>query len=71
MTHPNDREILNLWYSALDEPVGKVISTNDRSFLRNRLYSLRKGANDPKLKCLGIVFPENPNELWIVRHENE
>lgn len=58
------KEIL---YDAMREPVGIVVATNDASFLRQKLYALRK--DDPDLAALSFVIsPTNGLDLWILNN---
>ena len=64
--------LIELLYSAINEPLGVVVSTNNAKHLRAKLYPLRK--SDPDLARLAfVVSPTAPDtELWIVnRPEKE
>lgn len=67
----NSLPLLELWYTALREPVGVSILCSDPQRLRARLYKARSDADDPQLKALMVhTSPRNPNgEVWIT-HRN-
>ena len=63
--------ILELWYTALREPIGIAIPCSDPEKLRARLYVARKQAADPAIQGLMIhTSPRNKaGEVWIThRH---
>lgn len=62
---------LNLWYEALGTPLGVVVQTNDPERFRQRMYALRKEANDKMLDDLSLVVsPSNPgSHVWIVKRK--
>lgn len=68
-----ERVDLNLWYAALGSQLGVVIACNspgDTEKVRQKLYSLRKEANDPDLDSISVVqSPTNPIQLWLVKRK--
>lgn len=62
---------LNLWYEALGTPLGIVIQTDNPERLRQKLYALRKDANDPMLEDISVVIsPSNPgSHVWLVKRK--
>lgn len=62
---------LNTLYEALGTPLGIVVQTSDPEKLRQRLYRLRDGSDDPMLKELSIVIsPTMPqSQIWIVKRK--
>jgi hypothetical protein len=60
---------LNLWYEALGSQRGIVLQcTGDPAKVREKLYKLRKDANDPDLESMSVVqSPSTPSQLWIVK----
>lgn len=61
---------LTLWYEALGQPLGVVVETNDVENCRQKLYALRREANDRDLDSLGIVIsPDKPGQIWIVKKQ--
>ena len=63
---------LNLLYEALGTPLGIVVETNDPERLRQKLYALRKQANDPMLEALSFVIsPTVPgSQVWLVKRKS-
>ena len=61
--------LLDLWLSALSEPLGLSISTSDRKLLRQQLYEVRARAKNPDLERISIIFPEKEGELWLVKRD--
>ncbi len=49
--------MLELWYAALDTPLGLAVRTDNRDKLKMRLYAARAKAHDPSLDALSIVCP--------------
>ena len=62
---------LSFWYEALGSPLGVVIATDNPERFRQKLYALRREANDPMLKDISIVVsPSNPgSHLWLVKRK--
>lgn len=61
-----------MFYEALGSDVGVVIDTNDPEKVRQKLYSLRREAQDPALDCISIVAsPSNPLQLWLIKKPTE
>jgi len=64
---PNWLEFL---YTALGEPYGIVIETDNFDKARQRLYAARREAQDETLSGLSILqSPTNPAHIWIVHKE--
>lgn len=63
-----DFQFLEWWFQALHEPVGIILTSNNRVVLMNKLYAARKAyTQDDSLQALSIcVSPTDPTELWIV-----
>lgn len=62
-------DLLTHWYTALREPIGLCLRTNDRNLLRQRLYAVRVKAKDEALEKLSIIFsPSEEDQLWIMRN---
>lgn len=65
-----DGPSLEMWYAALHSARGIKLETDDIEAARQRLYAIRKKANDPQLETLSITTsPTNPNHLWIVHNK--
>jgi hypothetical protein len=63
------KEFLDLWYAALASDHGIVVATTSRDALRQKLYTARRGANDPDLNCLSLVLsPTDDSHVWIVKN---
>lgn len=63
--------ILELWYRALQEPIGIIVPCSDPDKMKARLYVARKQAADPELQKLMIhTSPRKDRaEVWIThRH---
>jgi hypothetical protein len=62
-----------LWYAALNHPLGVWITTPDKPRLLQLLYSTRKRLDDPALNRVTIkTSPRDPNgEVWLVRIPDE
>lgn len=61
--------LLEYWMLAFAEPVGIIVTSNNRHLLMNKLYAARKEAESqhPELMQLSIcVSPTNAEELWII-----
>lgn len=60
--------LVELFYHALNEPLGVWIKSSDPLKLKYSLYIARKRAGDPTLDHLQIrTDPEHPEStLWIV-----
>lgn len=58
--------MLEFWYQALRSEKGIRLRTSDRDAVRQRLYKARRDATDQSLDNLSIVFPPEPDELWII-----
>lgn len=60
---------LSLWYEALGSPHGIIIEVSDIERAKQRLYALRKEANDEDLASLSICTSPSghPNQLWLVK----
>lgn len=57
-----------LWYSALAEPYGLVVETDNPERLKARLYAARADAMDPSLEDISIkTSPFNPSQLWLIK----
>jgi hypothetical protein len=64
------RDLLSLWYEALNAPHGLAVKTDNRQDLRQELYACRRGYDELSKEVLSIIFPLDPeDELWIVRRE--
>lgn len=64
-------DLLTHWYTALREPIGLCLRTNDRNLLRQRLYAIRARAKDEALEKLSIIFsPNEEDQLWIIKNES-
>jgi hypothetical protein len=56
------------WYTALREPVGLCLRSNDRALLRQKLYAARREAKDEALEALSVIFSiEDETHLWIIK----
>lgn len=68
----NTTPLVELLYRALSAPIGIVVSTNDVKMLREKLYAVRREAQNPDLEALTFAPSRvNPDtELWIVRKSN-
>lgn len=63
-----DPELLALWFKALEEPVGLVLSTNDSARLRAKLYEVRKPY--PELQKLFLALgPDSPKTTVLILHK--
>jgi hypothetical protein len=64
------RSVLEFWFDANRQPVGIIVTTDDRNLLMNRLYEARREyqKQDPgALSDLSIcISPTNDSELWII-----
>jgi hypothetical protein len=59
---------LELWYTALAEPVGICIQVTEQEKARQKLYALRRAANDPDLEKIAVVAsPTDAKQLWLVK----
>lgn len=60
---------ISLLYEALGTPKGIEVRTSDPNALRQKLYTLRKKAEDPSLDILSFLpSPTDPSgHLWIVK----
>lgn len=59
-------ELISLLYEAMRSELGVVVTTPDPSFLRQKLYPLRKA--NPLFEPLSFVLsPVSPRDLWIVK----
>lgn len=54
---------------ALEEEYGLVIATNDQSRLYQYLSTARRA--EPLFHSLGIVKPQDPHEVWIVKLDEQ
>jgi len=70
---PKEAKLINwleFWYTALGQPFGIVIETDDPERARQRLYAARRDAQDHDLAKLSVVqSPTNPAHLWIIHKE--
>lgn len=58
----------NILYEALGSQFGVVLQCDNAEKVRQKLYALRREADDPDLECLSFVqSPTNPQQLWIVK----
>lgn len=60
--------LIEWWFTALNEPVGIILITNERSRLVTKLYAARQECAE-KEELMGLslcMSPTNENELWIV-----
>lgn len=61
---------IEFWYSALNQPVGICIETDNTERCKMKLYAARVAAEDETLASLSIVqSPTNPAHLWIIHKE--
>jgi hypothetical protein len=61
--------LLEMWYLALREPIGISVATNNADRMRQKLYQVRKAANDPALAALMLhTSPRNPSGEIIITH---
>lgn len=57
-----------LWYAALAAQCGIIIKTDDPTFIKQKLYALRKELGDPDLENIALMTsPHDPNEIWLVK----
>jgi hypothetical protein len=63
------KDLLSLWYEALNAPHdGLAVKTDDREYLRQNLYAARVGYDEIGKEVLAITFPLDPeDELHIVK----
>lgn len=67
---PISREAcLELWYRALDEPIGIAFEMDDIRYFQAHLYQARKAHNDPELERLMIAIHPNGRELCIIHKD--
>jgi hypothetical protein len=59
------RDLLSLWYEALNAPHGLGVRTDDRQLLRQQLYACRSGYDE--LTNYAIIFPQDEEELFIIK----
>ncbi len=66
-------DYLELWYTALHDPVGLKIQTNDADRLKQKLYQARKSADDPNLSLLTVLTSplHQQTEVWIAHRNQE
>lgn len=61
--------LLELFYDALRSDVGIVVETSAPQKFIQKMYALRKKAEDPQLATLSLVLsPISPTEVWIVKN---
>lgn len=62
---------INLWYEALGTPLGIAVQTNDPERFRQKMYALRKEANDKMLDDISLVIsPSTPgSQVWLVKRK--
>ncbi|HEX9613645.1 MAG TPA: hypothetical protein VGA05_08525 [Candidatus Bathyarchaeia archaeon] len=60
--------VLDLWSSALDQPVGLKVKTDDPTALQQELYKTRRLSGDARL--MGFYLSIRGEEVWIVRGAN-
>jgi hypothetical protein len=60
-------ELLDLWFQALDHPIGIAIETTDRLHLQRHLYAARKRAGNPMLEAIAVVMPPRQDEVWLCK----
>jgi hypothetical protein len=67
------KSIRELWYEALGNEVGVIITTSDLDHTRQQLYKVRKELNDPDLDCIAVqLSPVNPDkDLWLVKRNSK
>lgn len=69
----SDTELMVYLEAALKEPIGLELETRALSYLRNRLYALRKQRKrqgDDRFDSLVItVSPVKRNCLWLMKEE--
>lgn len=65
---PQPLPLLELWFSALNEPVGIIVTSTNRPLLIQKLYKARAEYSDPEvLAGLSIcTSPTTDTEIWIV-----
>lgn len=59
-------KLLEHLYAALNEPIGVVISSEDREYTIQKLYVLRR-EEAPTFDDLVFIQSSTPSELWIVK----
>lgn len=63
-----DPTLLSIWQSALEQPIGVVLQTNDSQRARQALYRARADANDERLNTLQILTSLFPDGDLLIRH---
>lgn len=65
---PPIEPLLEWWFQALNEPVGIILKTSDRTRLTAKLYAARAAHSNPQeLAGLSIAMsPTALDELWII-----
>ena len=68
-TNLSTHECLELWYAALRASIGIVVSTNDPERFRQRMYQVRREAQDESLQALSLIIsPTSPeSEVWVAK----
>lgn len=61
--------LLELLYTALREPIGLRVPTNDASRLRAKLYEVRKEQEAFRVLSFTLSPASPETELWITRNE--
>jgi len=63
---------LELWYAALASENGVIVEVSDVERAKQRLYALRREANDLSLESISILTsPTNPTrDLWLVKRKD-
>lgn len=60
-------KLLEHLYAALNEPIGVIITSEDRDHTNSKLIQLRK-LESPTFDDLAFILSgSNPNEIWIVK----
>lgn len=64
---PANQKLLELLYDAMREEIGLRVETETPIPFRNKLYAIRRAAEDPALACLAFLVPPISNQVWIVK----
>ena len=60
--------LVEIWYQALNSPIGIELQTSDLSLVRNKLYNTRAKLQDEDLASVSICeSPFDPTRLWLVK----
>lgn len=65
---PDKLDLLEYWYRAAHSQVGICVPTNNAKLLKEKLYNVRRNAQDPLLDELMLASsPAAPeSEVWII-----